>query len=1030
MKINSVRLVRLLSKVLLVLGILFLAIVGYGYIRVRPLDVKFTDVTSSSFTVSWVTNSDSVGNAMVVGPNFVLPITVRGIGENISYDSRDVKIAQLEAVEKTQESISENTSLGVKFSNFVTDLGVVKSNKYYVHHVTVSNLEPETEYKVMVGDGLIFVNTRFSNESNSIKTFGVPNEIAAPVPAYGSVKDAKNQDIPIDELQAVTDGVVYFNYLDEATGNKSEIYTSALNSEGNWYIDMSNAKASDGQGFLQKYGTTVTNILAEVTLEAGPLGTWKKTINIQESTPVEMIVLNVLNSSQNQSNPESLIRLDAKSVLLKETVQSVNAMEAGCYFISYCGCGKSVGGKWVDCDCDESTLEARNCNSQVSAQEAVDQLGSNVCNAGQSAVYANTCKVCNTTERSYNFWKDAPGGMADCPNQTGAVYTPPVNTDGCSGKAEDDDCTYENGTKVGKCIFDEADRLYCGNPTDVDDDSGKDQDPDSMDMRNRTTDQQCTDPDGCSCEYEDSSRNHTVFPPDYCRVNASGTAGSQVCDSDEQVYSSSAGRCVTPGESCGTNKKYNDNGECVAVSNPPDPSILACWNNTWGPLYRGMFEERERCDNGTWVADPTNSDESPCAVGNGCSPKFGFAGRCVDYYEKILYCNFWSRTYQAVEEEGSDRRAAIEIVVTNAGSKCTTESGCVCKGGEYNNELISNNEFCPDTSFCAANDVGKVCSFDGKVCSDTFNSSISEYECESPVQSMHLPNLVKGVSAEDIATGHEYILDPLTGMIGGITSGVYIFDHNGKTYAFTVEEKDLEVNDGKILIYLDTNENGKYDEGTDTKISDLASEISITTLKQQYKYSLMQGFNFVSLPFLVSNPDTRTAASLLKTLNEVYNNEIFSIAKFSGSWKVVGQNAVLYDNNDFQLIPGEGYVIKANRDIDISIIGQPVQFENEEDHAPILFNMGWNLIGIYGTNAKSYTAESLLDSINGFEETDFTADNVTKWDTSIQKYEGLQKTVENGVPMVYGFDYPIEFLKGYFVKVTQGSGNWEPEIGQ
>jgi len=29
----------------------------------------------------------------------------------------------------------------------------------------------------------------------------------------------------------------------------------------------------------------------------------------------------------------------------------------------------------------------------------------------------------------------------------------------------------------------------------------------------------------------------------------------------------------------------------------------------------------------------------------------------------------------------------------------------------------------------------------------------------------------------------------------------------------------------------------------------------------------------------------------------------------------------------------------------------------------------------------------------------------------------------------YGFDYPLNTLESYFVRITEGSGNWQPQLG-
>ena len=172
----------------------------------------------------------------------------------------------------------------------------------------------------------------------------------------------------------------------------------------------------------------------------------------------------------------------------------------------------------------------------------------------------------------------------------------------------------------------------------------------------------------------------------------------------------------------------------------------------------------------------------------------------------------------------------------------------------------------------------------------------------------------------------------------------------------------------------------------------------------------------------MEDEELRTAASLLKKLNEIYGNSLFSISKYEGGrWKIVGQNTVLYGNNDFQLLPGEGYVIKAKEEITVSVIGQPVKYETPGDTAPVTLFEGWNLIGLYGTGVKTYTAKTMIADINA---ANFTADNVSKWEKEKQSYEGFQFSEGQE----YGFDFPINSLESVFVRVLEGRGNWQPKL--
>ena len=130
------------------------------------------------------------------------------------------------------------------------------------------------------------------------------------------------------------------------------------------------------------------------------------------------------------------------------------------------------------------------------------------------------------------------------------------------------------------------------------------------------------------------------------------------------------------------------------------------------------------------------------------------------------------------------------------------------------------------------------------------------------------------------------------------------------------------------------------------------------------------------------------------------------------------------------MLPGQGYIIKVKDDVTIDIWGKPIKYDKDSPNAPIAFFKGWNLVGLYGTGIKQYTAKTLLEDINKYEKVDFSADNVSKWDNELQRYEGFQIADKNGVPTEYGFDYLINLLNSYFVRVQDGEGNWQPELAQ
>lgn len=313
---------------------------------------------------------------------------------------------------------------------------------------------------------------------------------------------------------------------------------------------------------------------------------------------------------------------------------------------------------------------------------------------------------------------------------------------------------------------------------------------------------------------------------------------------------------------------------------------------------------------------------------------------------------------------------------------------------------------------------GKICHQDGRVCESgqCLPSSKVQGAKESWIidKKNYSDNIVSYVYGQEQTT--QYLIDINSQILSELKPGVYSFEYEGNYYTFSFNNSSKE-----LIVYLDVNGNSKYDE-EDIQITDIASEIKVKVVSQRFDYKLKKGLNFVAFPFIIENSESRTASGLLKVLNEVYSNSIYSISRFSdGQWRTVGQNVEVYDNDNYLLLPGVGYVIKAKADVDIGIIGKPIKFEDQGDNSPIYFLSGWNLIGLYGTNLKSYTARSLLEDIN---TSHFVADNVTRWDREIQKYDGVQIT--DGEE--YGFDFPLTKAESYFVRIRQGMGNWQPNL--
>ena len=1221
---------------ILSIALLFLLIglVIYEYIKITPKDVNFTNITSSSVTVSWTTKSVLPGVVFVQEKNSLLPLNIFGIGKEKFFDTRDVRKAEIDAVASTQEKSSENGTEDLSISDFETELIVKEKSDYFTHHVIVKGLDPEKEYYFMIGDALLFTSAKDIKNISKVKTLPTPEGIVTPQPAYGTITDAQNSDdMPLNLQTPVSDAVVYLNFLDNETGKRSNVFSSSVNSSGNWYMDVSSAVDEMGNPFLETYNTVKENVFAEILIDAGPLGKWSKIENSNWISPVSWSVLNMPNAIEQKGMVGALTRIDEEKEVKGALLSTVNAgliecdATCGTWNLStnkcVCPSGMKVNSSG-GCVCVSGTFNPSNCScttytpppgettpppapSPVCGGKAIywgvnatsDQwknasycavgdpnnepslpaAGTSVSWKCENGDASKTCTAtregaptpptCGSKAGNYSYLSADAKASWDAGAYCGVgepTSTPGLPDQGASVSwvCKKDDLTVsckasrqglvspskENCTHLltwcGDCYYKDQNEQYvkcdqslCTKPIECSSTPPQNQEQYSCSPSGKLY-ESCTNVnelcyrcewaqigtsygakwvgtggescigisnqqisncsasaaqtkcvnsggewanDSCACsptkylKLEDGacvcSVQNMVRDGDSCKVATvpsvscltakegtpcdekdenkvctngvcvvktpisagcqskgescsntdylSGGPFSGICNEKFQcvkvgsicsidnpgplvegfVYKyNSSGNCVISNE-CKTGYEKDNNNNCIQLPNStPSPSTdKYCWETGWLTfLYRVSDENKAQyCFKGEWEDITPLQDDKCLTFANEKTGECGYFNPVYCYIQEkdeLYQCkeNEWSRVDRIAD--GSKEVVATSIDIVQAEEECNKIQGCFCVSTQ---QRINDGEICPVT---------KV----------------------KLVQASKQYTIVNQVLGQSTSSSTGYIMDPQTGMFSDIKAGSYIFEYNNDSYSFLVSEADLVQGNGSVLIYIDINENGVYDEGTDTKVSDLASTVNIVALEQKFDYQLEEGFNFISIPFLISNEESRTAAGLLKKLNDVYGENLFSISKYDGTWRVVGQNSQVYDNDDFQLIPGQGYIVKAKKDMNISIVGKPVQFESENDSAQISLYKGWNLIGLYGNGIKSYTAKSLIQDINAYETPDFTANNVTRWESDAQKYDGYQLENENGVDMEYGFDFPINLLQGYFVRVQDGSGNWQPEL--
>jgi len=241
MGIRTQKVLRMVSKIILILvGVGLIGIAGYYVyksIAFKPQNVVVTNVTDGSATVTWTTSSPMKGIVYVKKDKALLPGPLGIIGSTMAYDDRDVSDAEKACVDEFNKTASEtkDSTFSVSGSNFdCENVKVTKMGSYYNHSVTITNLDPESTYYFVAGDGI----WSFKNETPLVKTFALLGNVTEPLPVFGKV-------IGDDDTYS-RDGLVYITFNDGSEGKDSVVYSSTTSDDGGWYLDASGIRDSEG----------------------------------------------------------------------------------------------------------------------------------------------------------------------------------------------------------------------------------------------------------------------------------------------------------------------------------------------------------------------------------------------------------------------------------------------------------------------------------------------------------------------------------------------------------------------------------------------------------------------------------------------------------------------------------------------------------------------------------------------------------------------------------------------------------------
>lgn len=200
--------------------------------EIIPKQIKITNLADSSFTVSWITDNQTLG-FIQYGRDQSLPFTAN--------DDRD-----------------QSTGVG---------------QKYFTHHITLKNLEPKTTYFFKIGSE----KKVFDDDGQSYNITTGPQIQDNPLPSdvvYGTIANTDGSP--------ASDVIVYLSLSDTVP------QSSVVKDSGNWIIPLNQARSTD----LSSYSNYDKNLATEeLFIQAGTVGTATAIATTDNDSPIPTITL-------------------------------------------------------------------------------------------------------------------------------------------------------------------------------------------------------------------------------------------------------------------------------------------------------------------------------------------------------------------------------------------------------------------------------------------------------------------------------------------------------------------------------------------------------------------------------------------------------------------------------------------------------------------------------------------------------------------------------------------------------------------
>jgi hypothetical protein len=959
--------------VLLFVGLGITGYVGhltYMSVTYKPTKVRVSNITDSSFTVSWVTESPMRGIVYYKENDNFLPGPLAWVGSSKAVDDRDYARAQSECVEEFNVEAGKTVSddFVVSGTNFdCEDVEVNEHGEYFTHHVTLRNLDDESEYYFRVGNTFWY----WDRGVEGISTFAQLEDIREPTPIFGKI--ANEEGVYTD------DSIIYAVFENGREGKESIVYSSVTNEQGGWYLDGSYIRTADGELVGMESGQDLFKANAQY-MNYGLSDTYEWLFGYFGGNYPDIVVKEELSSAEMGFLRKFISRVMARPTIDLETQEGPHEnMSSSTPTTSTSTSTPSTSTQpplpsWLKED-DPKVVAIQTAAKPGATKEQKEVAAK----ATKEIGYGNAAKIVSHQNNGTFTSEDLNTiGLSDNAGNVSALTGIPIK------QVRYDEVKKEaavNGSKVNINLSSSSaqEAAFAGS---AEGDGVGDTEP----LSSTTTLTVTTGSFGGDFLLEGHSLKE-VFGNGL--VQSAQKSIAEYVQENCSPKMMSSGKCEIPVKAIAVE---------LTTSN-----LVTYFSNQISECI-----EDPNCDAGGAQDEYKKITSSLIDEVSGAMGASLYLG-LDELGENIV--SYVSAGGNVLEE---DFRVVKVLAILGYNSLQEIPDGGGESGwAELIEEKIKDGECDIDCLRSIGDEIGH--SYSG------INSVYGKYEEELKLLEESLESFDSLLPIEERITNKKYsrLLNFFltkktyaqnTNDLSEPNQEVFFLPEYG-TYSleFGPFEYDTQVSDGKTLylFYFEVNGEEGFQEGEDYVLQSFAQQIKYEKTASSKSISLRKGINIISFEWLPAfdYDDIYTANDLAgRSPNIEY------IAHYEGgrwangiSCKVVGECS----GRDFVLTPGKGYLVVSSSDTELVLPGYQITSK-----VPVSLSSGWNLVGLHGYS-RAYTAGSFIDSINLLEG--LTADNVSWWPVSKGRYEGLQVTDDTE----YGFDFPIKSSNGYFVRISE-----------